>query len=480
MPTIVVLHTVLSSPDPLQRSVLERIVAAADAVVTMTDTARQRLTAGYRVDAAQDLGDPARRGQPHQRAARPARRAAPAHLGPARPGQGHRVGAARARRAARTCDPTPIYTVAGRTHPKVLEQHGDVYRDSLKTLGRRPRRRRRGPLGGRLPGPGRAEPADPVGRRGGAAVRLDRAGHLGRADRGGRRRGAGGGDRVPARRRAARRRPGPARAAPGPGGDGRRDPARAGRPELASRLDRPDRRPDAALAGGGRPVPGRWPPGCSPTAAPADAAAERARHERADAAAGTAAGPPGRRSRHRTGRTSPACPTTPACSSTPATRSSGASTATASTTCPAACWSPAGSRSRPPGWSALAERYLAFLTHAQGPDGAFRNRLGYDRRWLDEPSTGDWWGRALWGLGTAAARSTVPWIRREALRRVPARRAAALAVAAGDGVRRAGRGRGAARRPARPRRPPSCSADAATVIGAARRRPGLGRGRSRS
>jgi hypothetical protein len=63
---------------------------------------------------------------------------------------------------------------------------------------------------------------------------------------------------------------------------------------------------------------------------------------------------------------------------------------------------------------ALAERYLGFLTHAQGPDGAFRNRLSYDRRWLDEPSTGDWWGRALWGLGTAAGRSAVPWIRREA------------------------------------------------------------------
>ena len=62
----------------------------------------------------------------------------------------------------------------------------------------------------------------------------------------------------------------------------------------------------------------------------------------------------------------------------------------------------------------LAERYLAFLTHAQGPDGAFRNRMSYDRRWTDEPGLGDWWGRALWGLGTAAARSTVPWIRREA------------------------------------------------------------------
>jgi hypothetical protein len=64
--------------------------------------------------------------------------------------------------------------------------------------------------------------------------------------------------------------------------------------------------------------------------------------------------------------------------------------------------------------SGLAERYLAFLTHAQEPDGSFRNRMGYDRRWRDGPSTGDWWGRALWGLGTAAARSPVPWIRREA------------------------------------------------------------------
>jgi hypothetical protein len=63
----------------------------------------------------------------------------------------------------------------------------------------------------------------------------------------------------------------------------------------------------------------------------------------------------------------------------------------------------------------LAECYLAFLTHAQDPVGAFHNRLTHDRRWLDEPGLGDWWGRALWGLGTAAARSPAPWIRQEAL-----------------------------------------------------------------
>ncbi|WP_329111384.1 glycosyltransferase [Micromonospora sp. NBC_01699] len=63
----------------------------------------------------------------------------------------------------------------------------------------------------------------------------------------------------------------------------------------------------------------------------------------------------------------------------------------------------------------LAECYLAFLTHAQDGDGAFHNRLGHDRRWTDDPGVGDWWGRALWGLGTAATRSTAPWIREEAL-----------------------------------------------------------------
>nr|WP_092381185.1 glycosyltransferase [Micromonospora phaseoli] len=83
----------------------------------------------------------------------------------------------------------------------------------------------------------------------------------------------------------------------------------------------------------------------------------------------------------------------------------------------------------------LAECYLAFLTHAQDCGGAFRNRLGHDRRWTDEPGLGDWWGRALWGLGTAAARSPAPWIREEALvafsrgaaRRSPAPHAMAFA-----------------------------------------------------
>ena len=53
----------------------------------------------------------------------------------------------------------------------------------------------------------------------------------------------------------------------------------------------------------------------------------------------------------------------------------------------------------------LARLCLRFLTSAQDASGLIRNRFGTDLRWSDEPSAQDAWGRALWGLGTAAARS---------------------------------------------------------------------------
>jgi hypothetical protein len=65
----------------------------------------------------------------------------------------------------------------------------------------------------------------------------------------------------------------------------------------------------------------------------------------------------------------------------------------------------------------LGRRYLYFLAQAQAPDGRFRNRLGYDRRWQDQPGTEDCWGRALWGLGTAAARGPTSGIREESFDR---------------------------------------------------------------
>jgi hypothetical protein len=71
--------------------------------------------------------------------------------------------------------------------------------------------------------------------------------------------------------------------------------------------------------------------------------------------------------------------------------------------------------SAPAAIASLGERYLAFIAHAQETDGACHNRLSYDRRWEDEATTGDWWGRGLWGLGVAAAHHPDGWIREGAL-----------------------------------------------------------------
>jgi hypothetical protein len=47
----------------------------------------------------------------------------------------------------------------------------------------------------------------------------------------------------------------------------------------------------------------------------------------------------------------------------------------------------------------LAGTYLAFLHHAQLPDGRFRNFMSYERTWLEETGSDDSAGRALWALG---------------------------------------------------------------------------------
>ena len=54
----------------------------------------------------------------------------------------------------------------------------------------------------------------------------------------------------------------------------------------------------------------------------------------------------------------------------------------------------------------LATSYLAFLAAALHPDtGLFRNFMSHGRQWLEEAGSEDSHGRALWALGTGAARS---------------------------------------------------------------------------
>ncbi len=59
--------------------------------------------------------------------------------------------------------------------------------------------------------------------------------------------------------------------------------------------------------------------------------------------------------------------------------------------------------------------YLGFLEAAIGIDGLAHNRMDEHGEWTDEPSMGDWWGRLLWGLGTAAARAPEASIRARAM-----------------------------------------------------------------
>ena len=84
----------------------------------------------------------------------------------------------------------------------------------------------------------------------------------------------------------------------------------------------------------------------------------------------------------------------------------------------------------------LAATSLRFLSDAQGYDGDYRNRMNRRGRWEDRATVEDCWGRSIWGLGTAAARSEVDWIRqaataqleRAANRRSPWLRATAFAA----------------------------------------------------
>jgi polysaccharide biosynthesis protein PslF len=133
VPSMVVLHTVLSTPTPHQKSILERVVALADAVVTMTTTARDRLATGYEVDLRKV------RVIPHGAAPLPMthspsfRTTQPTILtwGLIGPGKGIEWGIA-AMGLLRDLMPAPRYVVAGQTHPKVLVREGEQYRMSLQ------------------------------------------------------------------------------------------------------------------------------------------------------------------------------------------------------------------------------------------------------------------------------------------------------------------------------------------------------------
>jgi polysaccharide biosynthesis protein PslF len=139
VPCVVVLHTVLTDPTPHQRQVLESVMAKADAVVAMTITARERLAAGYAVDMTKVCIIA------HGAPVMPTTRAEPTFRtgqftvltwGLLGPGKGIEWGI-EAMAMLRDLQPMPRYMVAGQTHPKVLLNEGDAYRDRLREQVRR-------------------------------------------------------------------------------------------------------------------------------------------------------------------------------------------------------------------------------------------------------------------------------------------------------------------------------------------------------
>lgn len=132
VPTIAVLHTVLSAPSQHQRFVIVELCRRVSVIVVMSNVAYDRLVAEYLVDRSKVFIVPhgARRiiaksdGLIVER---------PLVLtwGLIGPGKGIEW-VIEAMDMLRDLDPAPRYVVAGRTHPKVFERERESYRESLQ------------------------------------------------------------------------------------------------------------------------------------------------------------------------------------------------------------------------------------------------------------------------------------------------------------------------------------------------------------
>lgn len=139
-PKVVVLHTVLAHPSPHQQAVLEEIVDLADVTVIQSQAALSWLRRSY------TISDPTRIVCiPHGAWIRPGRgtqlrqlyREAPVVLswGLIGPGKGLEHGIEAVARLGDMGTPS-TYLIAGETHPKVRELHGEQYREALRLRAR--------------------------------------------------------------------------------------------------------------------------------------------------------------------------------------------------------------------------------------------------------------------------------------------------------------------------------------------------------
>ncbi len=132
-PVIVVLHTVPRRPTSGQRAVIERLAELAERIVTQSHAARVRLLETHLIEPWKVVVIP--HGAPAHLAtepsfADPARRPVVLTWGLVGPSKGIEW-AIEAMALLRDLEPQPRYVVAGQTHPRILETHGEEYRNTL-------------------------------------------------------------------------------------------------------------------------------------------------------------------------------------------------------------------------------------------------------------------------------------------------------------------------------------------------------------
>ena len=133
VPVITVLHTVPRRPTPGQRTVIEQLSALSARVVTQSGAARARLLEMHLIDPQKVFVIP--HGAPANISVEP-----PAHSGQRRPvvltwgligpSKGIEFGI-EAMALLTDLEPQPRYLIAGQTHPRILENVGEAYRESL-------------------------------------------------------------------------------------------------------------------------------------------------------------------------------------------------------------------------------------------------------------------------------------------------------------------------------------------------------------
>jgi glycosyltransferase involved in cell wall biosynthesis len=133
VPVIVVLHTVPRAPTPGQRAVVERLVHLAAHTVAQSRAARTRLLEMHIIDPLKVSVIP--HGAPanlvaEQPPSDPARPQVVLTWGLIGPSKGLEFGI-EAIALLRDLQPPPLYVIAGQTHPRILEERGEEYRDSL-------------------------------------------------------------------------------------------------------------------------------------------------------------------------------------------------------------------------------------------------------------------------------------------------------------------------------------------------------------